>query len=410
VNKVWKGHAVTSNSDPKLSDLLALDDEIFSPELQEKLTEHFGERSAVELANMKVFQLVPEIAAALPHSSKKEHLDVSKKLLAFLRELEIDAPATAPAAPSGPIEVTVKQEKTPEQMEPRELLELLASAPARYEELLPYLMDSKLVRRAAVRTPEWVIPNKDRKINIEATIEYLGYLIKEGAEPARMVDGIRPTTLSKALGTEVRTLIHPFKNKAWAPAPDDKLSKIDTELHVALVFARRTGHENWSDSLDPFKAAEEVLQNPLPDRWQQILEDYRYAKENNPESVRGISRYWSEYNSYNQVTQQFQQPKPKVLTEEDYRQLLYKHAQAPRNQMSGSINLGNILIRSFETMGGSVNLSNTIVLENSGTLGGALNGTAYVPIGVRITTMGGGNRLATYECSYKELCRRAGLI
>jgi hypothetical protein len=400
---------VTNN--PKLSDLLEdLEVDNLSPEVLEKLNQKLGERSASELANMQKFQLVRLLREeVLPDSSKKERSEIADVLIDSLQDMfRGGTPTTAPAAPSGPIKVTVKQEKTLEQMEPRELLELLVDDSSRYQELLPYLMDSKLVRRAATKTEEWAIPDKDRKINIEATIEYLGYLIKEGAEPARTVHGVRPTTVGKALGIEARTLIHPFKNQAWAPGPDDKLSKIDPELHEAIVFARRTGHENWSDSLDTFNAAEEVIQNPLPGRWQQILEDYRYAKENNPNSVRGISRYWSEDNSSDRVMPTT--PKVMELTENDYKELLYKHAQAPRNQMSGSIRLGNILIRSFQTQGGSVHLTNTIVLKVSGTMGGSLSGTVYVPHGVHVYTMGGSNHLNTYERSYKELCRLAGLI
>jgi len=415
VNNVWKGHAVT-NSEPKLSDLLEdLEVDNLSPEVLEKLTEKLGERSASELENMQKFQLVRLLREeVLPDSSKQERSQIADVLIDSLQDMfRGGTPTTAPAAPSGPIEVTVKQEKTLEQKTPRELLEDLVAASSlsdssRYEELLPYLMSSKLVKRADSTTKEWVIPDKDHKINIEATIEYLGYLIKEGAEPARTVHGVRPITLGKALRIEVRTLIHPFKNKAWTPAPDDKLSKIEPELHEALVFARCTGHENWSDSLDTFKAAEEVLQNPLPDRWRQILEDYQYAKENNPDSVRGISRYWSENNSYSQMEREVQHPK--ILTEQDYRELLYTHAQASRNQMSGSIRLGNILIRSFQTQGGSVHLRDTFVLEVSGTMGGSLNGTVYVPRGVYVYTMGGSNRLNTYERTYKELCQLAGLI
>ncbi len=405
---------MTSNSDPKLSDLLEdLEVDNLSPEVLEKLNEKIGERSAFELANMQKFQLVRLLREeVLPDSSKKERSEIADVLIDSLQDMLRGAtPAATPAAPTGPIEVTVKQEKTPEQMDVSELLKLLQDNPSKHAVLLPLIMERDLVKRVTERRiTEWAIPDENGKLDSEKTLRYLQHLGQVYSKPQREWEGVRPITLAKALGIEARALIHPFMERP-VQGPDENgydFSKLSDELHEALLWALTTKHSAWPQTVDIFTVSEEVFQNPLPRRWQRILEDYQYAKANNPDSVRHISRYWPENVSFDQVHQSVQQPRE--LTEGDYRQMLMDNAQAPRNQSSGAVHLNAELITSFSTMSGSVHLDSTIVLQTSGTMSGSLNGTVYVPRGVQIYTQSGSNHLKTYVRSYENLCRLAGLI
>jgi hypothetical protein len=60
-------------------------------------------------------------------------------------------------------------------------------------------------------------------------------------------------------------------------------------------------------------------------------------------------------------------------------------------------------------MSGDVVLDGTIVLGGGSTMSGDLRGTVYVPRGVSISTMSGGDHLAVHEKSWEDLARRAGL-
>jgi hypothetical protein len=103
-------------------------------------------------------------------------------------------------------------------------------------------------------------------------------------------------------------------------------------------------------------------------------------------------------------------PRPQPpRAEDECRKLLLNAAEGRRTAMSGSLEIGPVVVDSFSTMSGSVHLNGTIVLGNSSTMSGSLNGTAYVPAGTRISTMSGSNRLAVHAMSYADLARRAGL-
>jgi hypothetical protein len=63
----------------------------------------------------------------------------------------------------------------------------------------------------------------------------------------------------------------------------------------------------------------------------------------------------------------------------------------------------------FSTMSGSVHLEETIVLGDSSTMSGSITGTAYVPRGVRFSTMSGSKHVTVHAKSYEDLARLAGL-
>lgn len=95
--------------------------------------------------------------------------------------------------------------------------------------------------------------------------------------------------------------------------------------------------------------------------------------------------------------------------EAGYRALLIAASTGREKSMSGTIRPGATVIGSFSTMSGSVHLEGTVVLEDSSTMSGDITGTAYVPAGVRFSTMSGSKRVTVHAMTWEALARQAKL-
>lgn len=102
-------------------------------------------------------------------------------------------------------------------------------------------------------------------------------------------------------------------------------------------------------------------------------------------------------------------PGGKERTEAEWRRLLREASTGGEKSMSGDIEPGKTVIDWFSTMSGDVHLDGTIVLGDSSTMSGDITGTAYVPRGVRFSTMSGGKHVTVQARSYEELAKLAGL-
>jgi hypothetical protein len=356
--------------------------------------------SITEIAQMSPLRLASRLIG-LEGVAEDDLMDIARELIAsFKAMLGLDA---APAPTPGPVNVTVALEKRLDELTPRELLTRLAGDPSQFDDIATALRATRLVLQAG-QNP-WAIPGAGG-LDVTRTMEYLEYLSRPGSIPQRLWPargGARPETLESLFGHEVRLMINPFTGQQFSGLDEwgNDWNALPETVHLAMLWAVAASHRNLPSALDARRLTDDLFAQTRPAYMQEIVEDFEEARRHDPQ-LASMSRYFTEETAAGR-------PAPR-RTEEDYLNLLLNVAQAHRGAMGGDIRLGEVVIQSFKTLGGDVVLRDTIVLRNSGTSGGSLYGTAYVPRGVRISTLGGNDRLNVYEKSYEDLARRAGLV
>jgi hypothetical protein len=331
--------------------------------------------------------------------------DIARDLIAAFGKMLGEA--AAPARQS-PLNVTVTTEKKLGEMTAAELLGRLVGDPSQFDEIAEALRNTRLVRLAG-RHP-WVLPAADGSLDTAATLDYLGYLSRPGSVPQRLWPprgGTRPATLESVFGGESLLMVNPFTGQAFSGFDEwgNDWNALPEAVHLAMLWAVTTGHRNLPAVPDARRLTDDLFARKRPAYLREIAEDFEEARRRDPQ-LAAMTRYFSGETAAGPLA-----PAPAISrrTEDDYRRILSGAAQGRRDVMSGSIRLGPVVIDSFSTMSGSIHLEGTVVLGSSSTMSGSLNGTAYVPRGVRISTMSGSDHLALYVRSYEDLCRQAGV-
>ncbi|QQS15414.1 MAG: hypothetical protein IPK84_03525 [Candidatus Moraniibacteriota bacterium] len=193
-----------------------------------------------------------------------------------------------------PIKVEVSLPKSFDQMGTSELLSQLADTSN--ADALSTLLGKPEVIAASARTDSWAIPGTGgTKLDVDATMAYIRYLGKPGATPQRLYQGRRPKSIHVILGVVEKTLVNPFTGEPVVEGLDasgNDWSKTDRILMKAILWARFTRHRFFPAAIDPFSAFEEISQQPLPRRWQGILDDYNAAVEDEDPAALGVSLAW----------------------------------------------------------------------------------------------------------------------
>ena len=361
--------------------------------------------SVAEIAQMRPLRLASRLMGT-PGTAEDDLMDIAKELIASFRELLGED--SAPPSPQAPLNVTVAVEKRLNELTARELLARLAADPGQFDEIAEVLRATRPVRVAG-QNP-WAVPGTSGGLDVARTAEYLDYLARPGSIPQRLWPprgGTRPETLESVFGREARLMLNPFTGQTFAGFDEwgNDWNDLPETDHLAMLWAVATGHRNLPPVPDARRLTDDLFARKRPAYLREIAEDFTEARRHDPQ-LAGMSRYFTLEASAGPPAAQTRAHR----SEEEYREILLGAAQGRRDSMSGSIRLGGTVIESFSTMSGSVHLDGTVVLGSSSTMSGSLHGTAYVPRGVRISTMSGSDHLTVYARSYEDLARLVGLV
>jgi hypothetical protein len=362
--------------------------------------------SVTEIAQMSPLRLASRLIGT-SGVAEDDLMDVARELIASFRGmLGLDS---APPQPQGPLNVTVAVERQLGELTARELLTRLAADPGQFDDIAAALRATRLVRQA--RESPWAVPAADGSLDAARTAEYLEYLSRPGSIPQRLWPprgGARPGTLESVFGREARLMANPFTGRQFSGLDEwgNDWNELPEADHLAMAWAVATGHRNLPPVPDARRLTDDLFARRRPAYIREIAEDFAEARRRDPQ-LAGMSRWFTEETAAGMAPAASARPR---RTEEEYREMLANSAQGHRSSMTGDIRLGETVIRSFKTMSGDVVLNGTIVLDGGSTMSGDLRGTAYVPRGVRFSTMSGDDMLAVHEKSYEDLARRAGLI
>jgi hypothetical protein len=362
--------------------------------------------SVAEIARMSPLRLASRLIGT-EGVAEDDLMDVARELIASFRGmLGLDS---APPQPQGPLNVTVSVEKRLGELTARELLARLAGDPAQFDDIAAALRATRLVRHAG--QGPWAVPAGGGGLDVARTAEYLEYLSRPGSVPQRLWpprDGTRPETLESVFGREARLMVNPFTGQMFAGLDEwgNDWNELPEADHLAMLWAVATGHRNLPPVPDARRLTDDLFARKRPAYMREITEDFAAARLRDPQ-LASMSRWFTEDAAAGLTTAARARPQ---RTEGEYREMLLGAAQSHRSSMSGDIRLGDTVVQSFKTMSGDVILNGTIVLGGGSTMSGDLRGTAYVPRGVRFSTMSGDDNLTVYEKSYEDLARRAGLI
>jgi hypothetical protein len=389
----------------------APEDDALTVDIKGKLDHHWGEALAKDIAAKSVFQLLDELAMVLPPADYNN--DVRFKVAEAVKQLLTRLGFVAET--QQPQRIKVEFDKRPGDMDLRELLTTLAAQPDAYARLRPHIEADEQVRLAAGKTKEWVITTSAGQLDIVETVKYVTQLGWPHAVAQRMIsDGRRPTTLAKALGIDMRAMIHPFTGRP-VHGPDENgfdLSGLSDELHEALLWATITRHPAWPLQIDLYTYTEEVLTSPLPRRWQRILDDYRHAKQAD-DSVRLISRYWPENLSLDDVidlaAQMFDNGNPRDQRGHASSEQRVREAAA----LSGTLRVGGSgnsctggIYATLHVTGSGHSLDGIVIAEGGTITGSGNSGSLLLPPGIRVRVTGSGNDIYQRNLSWDDLAQR----
>ncbi len=269
-----------------------------SGDVLNRLGTTWTEIPATEIARNGVFGIARELTVILPDGegfSNALRLRVAEEVIALLHRFGIDAQAPQPRVTT----TTVRIERNFSEMSLRQLLEAIVTDPEVYPEAVRYIKRHPELQNATRKTYKWVVPvNEDGTgIDIEATMRYVLELDKPHSVPQRRVERRRPVWLGRAMGVNDLPLIHIITGRL-VQGPDENgfdWSTRPKELLEAIIWARKTGHTQLPDlQSDVYGWSEQLFHDPLPRRFQNILDDYLDAKEARVSTTDGIRADWPE--------------------------------------------------------------------------------------------------------------------
>lgn len=401
-----------------LLDLIGSDETLTPPIIQHLRT--MADRELASLAAMSGLKLAGEIRTAT-EGTVEQPLAVANRLRQIITET-FNGSDKDTAHSTGPIQVEVRQEKTLAQYNLGELLAALAADPTRYAEINPFLEREPQFAAALQKSVNLGIPTDGNKLDPAGTTTYIMTLARPFAKAQRMVGDKRPAPIEKLLGLEVRALIHPFTFEP-VQGPDENgfdWGTLSDQLHKALLWAHVTRNAAWPTTIDPFQHGTEIFTDPLPTRWQRILEDYeaacaadetnivtsRYHTAESAALVAAVTAVRPGRGVHAPVT-----PAPEPQ-QPDYCTLLEELGDRAGNlEYKGSMgNLQGGVYKMVSISGSMCNIAPGTIVMRGGRISGSMNsGVIYAPLGVKFEVAGSMCDVRVVHKTYEELAQIAGI-
>ena len=398
----------------------------------------FAKTSCAEIGKLKVFQLALKLQEIFPDELDSQAMAVAKEILDTIRDLELvedEAPvAQAPAPQPQAVNVTVTApqktwaDKNWSETRMSEMLTAIATEPALYPEAKPFIEQQPQVKKASAKSLRWVVPASGATgINVEKTIALLAHLAKDNTVVPRTWEGVRPTSIEAAVGMRSAALYCPFRD-TLIEGPDEfgrDLGTISEETHLALIWAKLTGHTAWPTTIDQFETIDGIFSDPLARRYLLIVEDFRAAKLAREDSTEGLSRFKKPSNGVEQMASILEgilnsgKAQPQVTrnlqqtqTPEYYKQLLEESSAGDRKFPQTNVKVQGRIYDSMDVTGTNGEILGAICLGRANVAATNAKGIFYIPKGNgRLVNLSGTNCTADYEeKTYEQLARIAGLI
>jgi Effector-associated domain 7 len=305
----------------KLSRVLAQVEltETFTLEVQTQLIAKIGKLDSEIFATAKNFLEVAEIMTGLEIKMEETQLDtISMYLLVQMNKMKIFSSTDQAANPTSPIEVTVNQAKTPEQMDLEELLVAINKNPGnlRLRQALMLLPEVTLAQQKANNRP--VFAGRSGLLNIDL-VKYVLKWLRDGNPYREEFDGYYLTNLGDILDAGQTQFIHPINGSKLPTNMIDELgldfSLIDETVYKAYVWFRQecnigNGGAILSElqRMSSHAIYQDMLSKGKDSITQKILAKYAHACESKSGAmIRDISIEWPvESRNHAAYTSQFQ--------------------------------------------------------------------------------------------------------
>jgi hypothetical protein len=189
--------------------------------------------------------------------------------------------ATAPAAATTPIQVTLTQPVDVVKMKLFDLLQALTDEPNN-DELLVVLKGRKQVTDVQHKSDSLAAVDEHGKLEPRITLDYLAFLVH--GKPQRVFKKHRIVSFEKALGRKETRLHHPlYANQYINMGLDENgydWSNVDAERMKAAKWARETRHEKFPRPCEAYDEYTALSAEKLNARWAAIVADYEAAVAN----------------------------------------------------------------------------------------------------------------------------------
>lgn len=402
--------------------VIAPEDAALPKDIIGRLEHAWGEFPAIEIGakSTNPAEMATDLLALLPDPAYNNatRVAVVEALGRLLKQFNL-----VPVEPKQPLKVVF--DKTPGQMNLRELLEALIADPSSYPDLRPYIESNHRVQRPSQRSKGlWVIPGIQGGIDIDLTLDYISYLDNQFAVPQNEFRGRRPVTLDRALGINNRALIHPFTGHPVQGLDENgfDLSQLSDPLHEALLWAAVTKHSAWPQQItDLYGFTEQLFQSPLATRWQRIVADYSYAKETGDDLTRIISRYWPENVSLQgvlDITSAFgAQPQRGQRLSGNSVGINFRQLVEDAANLNGKLDINGTNVdynggvyKQLSVRGTNIDLKDVVVTKGGSINGTNVDGNLLLPPGVRVSVKGTNVDVTQVNLSWEDLARKLRLI
>lgn len=362
---------------------------------------------ATTIAQMSRYRLTEQLLTTLPDDlgfGNELRLKVAEEITALLKRLGFQTQPAQPVAPT-----VVRVERNYREMSLRQLLEAVIANPDVFDEAVRYILSHPELSAAARKTHKWVIPAHDEGgIDLEATMRYVTQLNRPHSVVQRTVEGRRPISLNRAMGVNDQPLIHPITGRL-VQGPDSNgfdWSTLDLEVLEAILWARKIGHDRLPDlESDVYGWSEQLFQNPLPRRFQDIMDDYRTAKKDRDSTVDGIRADWPEDLPHDGVFTFY------TARTVGYEALVREAANlaAPCRASGTGASVQGGAYTTIHVSGTGASISGTVVLDGGKITGTGVSGVVYMPPGGSIRVSGIGASVRVVNQTWKQLAERLGL-
>lgn len=189
-------------------------------------------------------------------------------------------------------------------------------------------------------------------------------------------------------------------------------SQLDPEIIESVVWAQMVRHRLLPGSFDPFTHTPELFAKKLPQRWQQILDEYRNLKKHEPERVRGVSAYWDDYQKqFVTATATVAGPAPVrrvASAQERVQAACLRYGTLRHTGSHGTINDTGVYEQAI--ICGSHNTLNLIVVWGGEIAGDFNTGDVYMPPGVELVVRGNYNNVVQHRVGWEQLMHRGRVV
>ena len=272
-------------------------------EVKAKLVEIFGELDAHELAVKRPFEIREEFETKLGEVFLGEFwLDYVVAMLNHLTAYGFGQTTTA-QIPTGPIAVTIQQEKPLSERSLSELLQLLVDKQGDRRHVLKAFEADQDVKAALAKTKLIIVPAADGGVNIPETVAYIDRLARPFGQVAHKVAEVYPVTIAQAFDTSNKVIINFVTGKPTYVGEADEFSMglvfsdLDEKIIKAGLWGVLTGHDyafRSNDVVEQEEFLEQLFQENLPRRMKRVIEDYERALASGDPEAQGIVYLLSE--------------------------------------------------------------------------------------------------------------------